>query len=74
MDTSVAHLAGALGCPVWMLTPFAPDWRWMLDRKDTPWYPSMRLYRQHTPHDWDAVLAELAADLKQQGQHSAARA
>ena len=74
VDTSVAHLAGALGCPVWMLTPFAPDWRWMLERKDTPWYPTMRLYRQHTPHDWDAVLAELAADLKQQGQHSAARA
>lgn len=74
VDTSVAHLAGALGCPVWMLTPFAPDWRWMLDRKDTPWYPTMRLYRQHTPHDWVAVLDELATDLKQLGQARAAKA
>jgi len=74
VDTSVAHLAGALGCPVWMLTPFAPDWRWMLERKDTPWYPSMRLYRQHTPHDWEAVLAELATDLQHHGQRSAAQA
>ncbi len=71
VDTSVAHLAGALGCPVWMLTPYAPDWRWMLERKDTPWYPSMRLYRQHRPHDWDTVLDELADDLKQLGQGSA---
>jgi len=65
VDTSVAHLAGALGCPVWVLTPFAPDWRWMLERRDTPWYPSMVLYRQHAPHDWDGVMLELAKELNQ---------
>lgn len=70
VDTSVAHLAGALGRPVWMLTPYAPDWRWMLERRDTPWYPSMRLYRQHSPHDWDAVLLELATDLQELSRRS----
>ena len=62
VDTSVAHLAGALGCPVWTLIPFAPDWRWMLDRTDTPWYPTMTLYRQHKPHDWDGVLSDVKRD------------
>ena len=63
-DTSVVHLAGALGKPVWVLLNFAPDWRWLLDRTDSPWYPTARLFRQAKLGDWsgvvDAVTAELA--------------
>ncbi len=58
-DTSVAHLAGAMGRPVWTLLQFNPDWRWMLDRDDTPWYPTMRLFRQETRGDWDGVMARV---------------
>jgi len=58
VDTSVAHLAGALGRPVWLLLPFAPDWRWMLGRGDSPWYPTMRLFRQKASGDWTAVFEE----------------
>ena len=64
VDTSVAHLAGALGRRCWLLLPFAPDWRWMLDRDDTPWYPAMRLFRQSRLHDWSSVVARVAADLR----------
>ena len=64
VDTSVAHLAGALGKPVWMLTPFSPDWRWLLERKDSPWYPTMQLYRQSEPTRWDDVMGRIVADLK----------
>lgn len=63
VDTSSAHLAGALGVPVWTLLPFSPDWRWMLGREDTPWYPGMRLFRQSAPGDWPAVLARVAQQL-----------
>ena len=64
VDTSVAHLAGAMGKPVWVLVPFAPDWRWLLDRSDTPWYPTMRLFRQPKAGDWDAVFRKVKKELK----------
>ena len=67
VDTSVAHLAGALGRPVWTLLPFAPDWRWMTGRSDSPWYPSMRLYRQQRRKDWAEVLQRVRADLTLSG-------
>jgi tetratricopeptide (TPR) repeat protein len=63
VDTSVAHLAGALGRPVWLLLPHALDWRWLRDREDTPWYPTMRLFRQRTPRVWDDVIARVSAQL-----------
>jgi tetratricopeptide (TPR) repeat protein len=65
-DTSVAHLAGALGVPVWVALPFAPDWRWMLERSDSPWYPTMRLFRQKSRGDWAGVFQEIEAALREQ--------
>ncbi len=62
-DTSVAHLAGAIGRPAWVMLPYAPDWRWLLTREDTPWYPTVRLFRQNQDRDWQAVIARIAADL-----------
>lgn len=64
VDTSVAHLAGALGKPVWVLIPSNPDWRWMLDRPDSPWYPAMRLYRQPRRGEWAGPIEQIARDLK----------
>jgi hypothetical protein len=63
VDTSVAHVAGALGRPAYVLLPFAPDWRWLLHRDDTPWYDSLRLLRQPGPGDWRSVIASLAGVL-----------
>ena len=62
-DTSIAHLAGALGRPVFVALRHVPDWRWLLERSDSPWYPTMRLFRQKTAGDWDAVFSEIAAEL-----------
>jgi Glycosyltransferase family 9 (heptosyltransferase) len=59
VDTSIAHLAGALGKPVWVLLTHAPDWRWLLDRDDSPWYPTARLFRQHDSREWDSVIARV---------------
>ncbi len=64
IDTAAAHLAGALGKPVWTLLPFSPDWRWMRDRPDSPWYPTMRLFRQSQPGDWTGVFVEMEAVLR----------
>jgi hypothetical protein len=58
-DTSVAHLAGALGIPVWVALPYVPDWRWMLEAADTPWYPTMRLFRQDEPGNWQTVFHKI---------------
>ncbi|MBV9560131.1 MAG: tetratricopeptide repeat protein [Bradyrhizobium sp.] len=63
VDTSVAHLAGALGRPVWILLPYVPDWRWLLDRDDTPWYPTARLFRQDESRDYTGVVARLRREL-----------
>ena len=64
-DTSVAHLAGGLGVPVWLVLPFAAEWRWLVDRDDSPWYPSMRLFRQSAYRDWDGVFVRMARAVTQ---------
>ena len=65
VDTSIVHLAGALGRPCWVMLPFSPDWRWLLDRADSPWYPTLRLFRQKTPGGWDDVFARVGTALRQ---------
>jgi tetratricopeptide (TPR) repeat protein len=64
VDTSTAHLAGAMGKPVWLLNRFDTCWRWLLDRSDSPWYPTLRLFRQDTPGDWRGVVARLSEELR----------
>ena len=64
IDTSVAHLAGALAKPVWLLLPFTPDWRWLLERADSPWYPTARLFRQDDSRAWSNVIADLHDQLR----------
>jgi hypothetical protein len=63
VDTSVAHLAGALGLPVWLLLQWCPDWRWLLNRDDTPWYPTMRLFRQQSRGDWEGLIERVLLEL-----------
>ena len=63
VDTSVAHLAGALGKPVWILLPSNPDWRWLLQREDSPWYPTARLFRQARINDWNNPISNVASAL-----------
>lgn len=63
VDTSVAHLAGALGKPVWTLLAYVPDWRWGLEGETTPWYPTMRLFRQTQPGDWPNLMQRVAQEL-----------
>ncbi len=65
VDTSVAHLAGAMGCPVWIMLSYLPDWRWLLDRSDSPWYPSARLFRQPEPLAWAKVVSRIVEELVQ---------
>jgi ADP-heptose:LPS heptosyltransferase len=63
-DTSIAHLAGALGVPVWVALRQAGEWRWLIDRADSPWYPSMRLFHQTHAGDWQGVFTQMAAELE----------
>jgi tetratricopeptide (TPR) repeat protein len=65
-DTAIAHMAGALGVPVWVVLKFVPDWRWMLDRDDSPWYPTMRLFRQKSHGDWAGPFSEIEKEVKRQ--------
>jgi ADP-heptose:LPS heptosyltransferase len=64
VDTAPAHLAGALAKKVWVLLPYAAEWRWLQSRSDSPWYPTMRLFRQPRPNDWPSVFAELTSALR----------
>jgi tetratricopeptide (TPR) repeat protein len=68
VDTAAAHLAGAMGKPVWLLLPFSPDWRWLLDRDTSPWYPGLRILRQPRVGDWDAVIERAAGELREFAQ------
>ena len=62
-DTAVAHLAAAMGKQVWLLLPAIPDWRWLMNREDSPWYPTMRLFRQKSPGDWAEVISRVKESL-----------
>jgi hypothetical protein len=72
-DTSLAHLAGGLGVRVWVALGIASEWRWLLDREDSPWYPTMRLFRQPSPGDWSGVFERMAVELAQLVSSTAAR-
>ena len=64
VDTSIAHLAGAMGKPVWVLLPYNSDWRWLVDRDDSPWYPTARLFRQDITRYWASVIARVQVALR----------
>lgn len=70
VDTMIGHLAATMGKPVWLLLPYLPDWRWFLDRSDTPWYPTMRLFRQTAPKDWAGVMSRVAVELRDHFQRA----
>ena len=63
-DSAIAHLAGALAVPVWVAMPLVPDWRWLLDREDTPWYPTMKLFRDCKRANWELVISQMAEQLQ----------
>ena len=63
-DTAIAHLAGAMGKPVWVALKRVPDWRWLLERDDSPWYPTMRLFRQRNAGDWSEVMQRIAEAMR----------
>ena len=73
-DTSIAHLAGAIGVPMWVALKHSPCWRWMLDREDSPWYATMRLFRDDRPGEWNPVFERMAERLAAEFAHSAAGA
>ena len=66
VDTAIAHLAGALARPVWTMLAYAPDWRYLLDRTDSPWYPTMRLFRPSRPRGWEEVVENVLRELSDQ--------
>jgi ADP-heptose:LPS heptosyltransferase len=66
VDTAITHLAGGLGVPVWLALHHTPDWRWLLERTDNPWYPTARLFRQPSPGDWPSVFRSMADELRRQ--------
>ena len=72
-DTAVAHLAGALGVTTWVALKYVPDWRWFRDREDSPWYPSLRLFRQEAVGDWDRVFQRIRAALVDHVEASSSR-
>jgi len=63
VDTALAHLAGGLGCEVWLLLPYSTDWRWINKRTNSPWYPKMKIFKQKSPFDWQGVMQEVANEL-----------
>ena len=65
VDTAMAHLAGALGRPIWLMLPYCPDWRWMLGSDDSPWYPSMHIFRQKKAQDWESVIDPISQRLRE---------
>jgi hypothetical protein len=69
-DSAIVHLAGALAVPIWVALPFMPDWRWLLDREDSPWYPTMRLFRQRVRGDWEEVFSRMTEQLRETSTHS----
>ena len=64
IDTSIAHLSGAINMPTWILLSYSPDWRWLVDRNDSPWYPSVKIFRQNKQGDWSKVILSVKKELE----------